>query len=107
MGFVRDRRPQLYGRLVEDICSRSGFEAAVAFQVGTVERLGQPQAAAPAARPAHDGAAFDPAREYAVELLADLEMAVMDEAGAVLRQIDAFDRRRRAFVGHRLGLRLQ
>src|SRR3546814_9579648 len=81
------------------------FEAADAFQVGAVERLGQPEAAAPAARPAHDGAAFDPAREYEVEFLADLEMAVMDEAGAVLRQIDEFDRRRRAFVGHRLGLR--
>src|SRR3546814_7269338 len=56
------------------------FEAADAFQVGAVERLGQPEPAAPAARPAHDGAALDPAREYEVEFLADLEMAVVDEA---------------------------
>src|SRR3546814_6270265 len=31
-------------------------------------------------------------------------MAVVDEAGTVLRQIDQFDGRCRAFVGHRLGL---
>ena len=51
-----------------------------AFEVGAVERLRQPEAPAPGARPAHDRPALDPARENEVELLADLQMAVVDEA---------------------------
>ena len=86
-------RRQLDGAALSSGARRrpSALKATDAFQIGAIEGLGQPQSAARSARPADDRLAPDIVRQDEFDLLADLKMALVDETGAALRQIDEFN----------------